>query len=313
MASRRLHPAAPAAGSKGKGERATLDRATPPTGTGLIPSSSSAPAPGPCLLASRRAAAPAALQAGPASPHGSGQPPAFARRPPRDRMPFCVLPTDAAGKVAPYRTATPREREQEPFALPAAARARIPSAGGPSTCIIMHLYIASWMHASAAMRSHAICAMADWRDTAVPGQRAGYRGCPSGHSARAGQPGRGRLYPVVAGAMRGPGAVARARCPFCKVPGTAQACRAAVGEAQRAVRRLLLKRSEYGTGSAFDPVWCPEPQGRGLSAGAAGRRSASQRHGRQGESPRSSRQPRRAQGRPADLIPVGRTGLVKCH
>jgi hypothetical protein len=47
-------PAAPAAGSKDEGERAALDRAPPPTGTGVIPSSSSVPVPGPLLAFRRR-------------------------------------------------------------------------------------------------------------------------------------------------------------------------------------------------------------------------------------------------------------------
>jgi hypothetical protein len=54
-------------------------------------------------------------------------------------------------------------------------------------------------------------------------------------------PGRGRLYPVVAGAMRGPGAVAHPRCSFRNVRGTVQVYRPVVGEAQPADRRLPLK------------------------------------------------------------------------
>ena len=58
---------------------------------------------------------------------------------------------------------------QEASALLAAmARIKIPSASGPSTCIIMHLYIASRMHASAAYGERAERSMLRWQALRVP-------------------------------------------------------------------------------------------------------------------------------------------------
>src|ERR1039457_4430561 len=55
--------------------------------------------------------------------------------------------------------------------MAAMARVKIPSASGPSTCITMHLYTASRMHASAADRPSNLVRLHDMSETQAVPQR----------------------------------------------------------------------------------------------------------------------------------------------